>query len=72
MTVTLYARRPVFDTDHSTSNVERRNVPKDRRSGRDRRQVYDADYFALGGIERRRGSWDKRSGKYRRFVLDLD
>ena len=27
----------------------------DRRSGEDRRQVYDADYFQNGGVERRRG-----------------
>ncbi len=27
----------------------------DRRSGEDRRQVYDADYFQNGGLERRRG-----------------
>ena len=31
----------------------------DRRSGEDRRQVYDADYFQNGGLE-------KRSGKDRR------
>ena len=27
----------------------------DRRSGGDRRQVYDADYFQNGGLERRSG-----------------
>ena len=27
----------------------------DRRSGEDRRQVYDADYFQNGGLERRSG-----------------
>ena len=27
----------------------------DRRSGEDRRQIYDADYFQNGGLERRSG-----------------
>ena len=33
---------------------------------RDRRQIYDLDYFANGGVERRTGPWDRRSGKDRR------
>lgn len=43
-----------------------------------RRQFYDVDYFARGGVERRRGSWDRRlardrrSGKNRRQFYDAD
>ena len=32
----------------------------DRRSGEDRRQVYDADYFLSGGSERRSGKERRR------------
>ena len=32
----------------------------DRRSGEDRRQVYDADYFQNGGLERRNGKERRR------------
>ena len=37
----------------------------DRRSGEDRRQVYDADYFQNGGKERRSGK-ERRQQKERR------
>lgn len=37
----------------------------DRRSGDDRRAVYDSDYFANGGIERRQGK-DRRQQNERR------
>jgi len=37
----------------------------DRRSGDERRQVYDADYFAFGGSERRNGK-DRRQQAERR------
>ena len=40
------------------------------RSGIDRRQCYDADYFARGGVERRSGSWDRRSARNRRSDRD--
>ena len=36
----------------------------DRRSGDDRRQVYDADYFQNGGVERRSGK--ERRQQYER------
>jgi hypothetical protein len=36
----------------------------DRRSGDDRRQVYDADYFQNGGLERRSGK--ERRQQYER------
>ena len=36
----------------------------DRRSGEDRRQVYDADYFQNGGLERRNGK--ERRQRYER------
>jgi hypothetical protein len=37
----------------------------DRRSGVDRRDVYDSDYFARGGLERRSGQ-DRRQQDERR------
>lgn len=37
----------------------------DRRSGEDRRAVYDSDYFENGGMERRRGT-DRRQMEERR------
>ena len=37
----------------------------DRRSGEDRRQVYDTDYFESGGIERRKGNDRRKKGERR-------
>jgi hypothetical protein len=37
----------------------------DRRSGEDRRQVYDSDYFEIGGLERRGGK-ERRQNSERR------
>lgn len=37
----------------------------DRRSGEDRREAYNIDYFAEGGLERREGK-DRRKCKERR------
>ncbi len=37
----------------------------DRRSGEDRRQVYDSDYFENGGIERRKGRARRKQGERR-------
>ena len=36
--------------------LERRDSSFDRRSGEDRRRVYDLNYFLNGGAERRNGS----------------
>jgi len=37
----------------------------DRRSGEDRRQVYDSDYFENGGVERRTGIDRRQQGERR-------
>ncbi len=37
----------------------------DRRSGDDRRQVYDSDYFINGGVERRTGKDRRQQGERR-------
>ncbi len=37
----------------------------DRRSGEDRRQVYDSDYFENRGIERRKGKERRQKGERR-------
>jgi hypothetical protein len=38
----------------------------DRRSGEDRRQVYDADYFQNGGLERRSGKERRKPDERRK------
>jgi len=45
---------------------DRRDHDMDRRSGRDRREVYDPVYFLYGGIERRIGE-ERRSRVERRL-----
>jgi len=73
MVATPNARR---QADNFNSGVEKRDATherqskKDNRSGIDRRQLHDADYFARGGVERRRGSWDRRSARNRRSGRD--
>jgi hypothetical protein len=37
----------------------------DRRSGEDRRQVYDSDYFLNGGVDRRKGKDRRQQGERR-------
>ena len=37
----------------------------DRRSGEDRRQVYDSDYFLNGGVDRRTGKDRRQQGERR-------
>ena len=41
----------------------------DRRSGEDRRQVYDADYFQNGGKERRSGKERRRHYERRKDCI---
>jgi hypothetical protein len=41
----------------------------DRRSGEDRRQVYDADYFQNGGLERRSGKERRRHYERRKDCI---
>ena len=41
----------------------------DRRSGEDRRQVYDADYFQKGGLERRSGKERRRDYERRKDCI---
>lgn len=51
--------------NRSENSVRRSDPYMDRRSGDDRREVYDADYFEGGGKERRKKS-ARRKGKERR------
>ncbi len=45
----------IIMTEETPSKEKRKKDPYlDRRSGEDRRQAYDIDYFAEGGIERRK------------------
>jgi hypothetical protein len=41
----------------------------DRRSGEDRRQVYDADYFQNGGKERRSGKERRQQNERRKSYI---
>ncbi len=41
----------------------------DRRSGEDRRQVYDADYFQNGGLERRSGKERRQHSERRKNCI---
>jgi hypothetical protein len=41
----------------------------DRRSGEDRRQVYNADYFQNGGLERRSGKERRRPTERRKDCI---
>jgi hypothetical protein len=43
----------------------------DRRSGEDRRQVYDADYFLIGGLERRSGKERRQHYERRKIIQEL-
>ena len=53
-------------TEETKPKEKRKRDPYlDRRSGEDRRQAYDIDYFAEGGIERRKGD-HRRQPKERR------
>ena len=51
--------------NRSENSVRRSDPYMDRRSGDDRRDVYDADYFEDGGGERRKKK-DRRKGNDRR------
>ncbi|MDH3558794.1 MAG: hypothetical protein OES18_23370 [Deltaproteobacteria bacterium] len=76
MVATPNARRQVDKADNFNSGVEKRDATRERqskknsRSGIDRRQCYDVDYFARGSVERRSGSWDRRSARSRRSDRD--
>lgn len=43
----------------------------DRRSGEDRRQVYDADYFQNGGFERRSGNERRKHHERRKDCIKV-
>ena len=48
-----------------TGDARERDPYIDRRSGDERRQVYDADYFEIGGSERRSGKDRRRQAERR-------
>jgi hypothetical protein len=51
--------------EESKTNNRVRDPYVDRRSGEDRRQVYDVDYFQNGGVERRSGKDRRQQGERR-------
>jgi hypothetical protein len=56
--------------EHTISKDARISDPYvDRRSGEDRRQVYDADYFQNGGSERRSGKERRRPFERRKDCI---
>ena len=54
-----------MDEKYPFKDRRKRDPYLDRRSGEDRRKVYDADYWDSGGIERRKLK-DRRQQKERR------
>ena len=54
-----------MDENYPLKDRRKRDPYLDRRSGEDRRKVYDADYWDSGGIERRKLK-DRRQQKERR------
>ncbi|MFO7760368.1 MAG: hypothetical protein ACQES8_03750 [Thermodesulfobacteriota bacterium] len=46
--------------------IDERRIHLDRRSGEDRRRVYDLDYFNNGGIERRHHHQRRKASSERR------
>jgi len=54
-----------MEGNQPTKNRRIRDPYVDRRSGEDRRTVYDADYWENGGLERR-STTDRRQQKERR------
>jgi hypothetical protein len=50
---------PTMTEDTPPEEKRRKDPYLDRRSGEDRRQAYDIDYFEEGGTERRKGK-DRR------------
>jgi hypothetical protein len=58
-------RMPKMPDKPSAKKKRKRDPYLDRRSGDDRREVYDADYFENDGEERRKGG-ERRKKKERR------
>ena len=56
-----------IETDLKSSRLSDPYV--DRRSGEDRRQIYDADYFQNGGLERRSGKERRRQYERRKDCI---
>jgi hypothetical protein len=55
-----------MEEDKISKDARKSDPYVDRRSGEDRRQVYDADYFQNGGVERRSGQERRRHYKRRK------
>ena len=53
------------DLKKTISKSPMRRSLVDRRSGEDKRKLYNLDYFTDGGEERRKGSERRRSGERR-------
>ncbi len=60
----MYTRSIVMKYEKILKDARISDPYLDRRSGEDRRQVYDADYFQYGGKERRSGK--ERRQQYER------
>jgi len=58
-----------MEEDKSSNDARISDPYVDRRSGEDRRQVYDADYFRNGGLERRSGKERRRPYERRKDCI---
>jgi len=58
-----------MDDEKNLKNARLSDPYVDRRSGEDRRQIYDADYFQNGGLERRSGKERRRQYERRKDCI---
>ena len=58
-----------MEEEKNSKDARRGDPYVDRRSGEDRRQVYDADYFQNGGLERRSGKERRRPYERRKDCI---
>jgi hypothetical protein len=58
-----------MEEEKNSKNARISDPYVDRRSGEDRRQVYDADYFQNGGLERRSGKERRRPYERRKDCI---
>jgi hypothetical protein len=54
-----------FEARNKPSQISVKRSPIDRRSGEDKRKLYNLDYFTEGGKERRKGKERRQAGERR-------
>jgi hypothetical protein len=68
----LFNKEEITMGKHATPKEKRKQDPYlDRRSGEDRRKVYDLDHFSDGGIERRDQKERRDAGERRKDCIKV-